>query len=509
MGAGIAFVAARAGFDVELIEPDAVTRARASERVRKEAQRAGVPEAAGRIAILAALPAASSAQIAIEAVSEQIDLKRAVFRQLEKLLPAPAVLATNTSSLCVEAIAGSIPSSERVVGLHFFNPPSSMELVEIVRAPGADDTTLDRAAEFVRAIGKTAVLTSDTPGFIVNRIARPFYLQALHALEAEIAPVAELDALARAAGFRMGPFELMDLIGLDINLATTQSIYQRTGAARLAPVALQASMVAANRLGRKTNAGFYDYAAGVPARVPAGAAKLWERDDGERVIVIGFGGAALELQERLASAFSHVDSIENDDLLDELPMNATIVFDTGDGVSDRTDIIRQLDTCLPLETVIFVDAYATAMELLWKKLAHPERVVGYGILGSLEGQETVEIVDGASGDDALELAQEVFERIGKRVALVGSGPGLFLGRVVCSIINEAVCAVGEGVASADDVDLAMRLGTNYPIGPVAWGREIGGTRVTHILRRLAAREGNQYEPNRALWILDAEVEPVA
>lgn len=507
MGAGIALVAARAGFGVDLVEPDASTRVRAKERIETEAQRTGLPEAAARIAMHAALPARSTAALAIEAVPERMDLKHAVLAQLAALLPPPAVLATNTSSLAIEAIAAGVATPERVAGIHFFNPPASMELVEIVRGPQTDDATLERAAEFVRAVGKTAAFASDTPGFIVNRVARPFYLQSLRALEAEVAPVAALDALARGAGFRMGPFELMDLIGLDINLATTESIYERIGAERLAPVALQAEMVAANRLGRKTKAGFYEYSSGAhrsePSELPA-----FERDDDERVVVLGFGGAAPELHERLGNAFAHVAAIENDDLLDEMPMDTTIVFDAGDGISDRGDVIRQLDTLLPPETAIFVDAYATDIDALEKKLTHPERLVGYGVLGSLSRQECIEIVDGGStGDDALELAQEVFERMGKRVVLVGNAPGLFLGRVICSIVNEAVCAVQEGVAGVDDVDLAMRLGTNYPIGPIAWGREIGGTRVSHILRRLAAREGSQYAPNRAVWILDSEDEP--
>lgn len=509
MGAGIAFVAARAGFDVDLVEPDAATRTRAHERIVREAQRAGSLEAVGRVVLHEALPRVSSAALAIEAASERLDIKRTIFAQLGNLLPAPAVLATNTSSLAVGEIATAVSEPERVVGIHFFNPASRMELVEIVRAPESSDAALEAAAEFVRAIGKTAVLAADTPGFIVNRVARPFYLQALRALELDVAPVAEMDALARAAGFRMGPFELMDLIGLDINLATTTSIYERTRAERLAPVRLQAQMVQAQRLGRKTKSGFYDYTAGVPARERTSFPAESERNDDERVVVLGFGAAALDLRERLEGAFSHVTLIENDDLLDGLPMDTTIVLDTGDGVSDRADVIRQLDTVLPPQTALFVDAYATNVEALAKRLVHPERVVAYGILGSLGGQESVEIVDGGSGDDALELAQDLFEHIGKRVVLVANVPGLFLGRVVCSVINEAVCAVQEGVASAEDVDLAMRLGTNYPIGPIAWGREIGGARVSHILHRLAASEGKQYAPNRALWILDAEAEPVA
>jgi 3-hydroxybutyryl-CoA dehydrogenase len=176
-------------------------------------------------------------------------------------------------------------------------------------------------------------------------------------------------------------------------------------------------------------------------------------------------------------------------------------------VSDRGEVIRSLDTLLPPETIIFVDAYATDIDALTKRLSHPERIVGYGVLGSLGAQRVIEIADlETTGDDALELAQELFEAIGKEVVLVESLPGLYLGRTVGSIVNEAVYAVQEGVATADDIDVAMRLGTNYPIGPIAWGREIGGDRISRILHRLAQAEGMAFAPHRALWVLDAEQE---
>jgi 3-hydroxybutyryl-CoA dehydrogenase len=141
-------------------------------------------------------------------------------------------------------------------------------------------------------------------------------------------------------------------------------------------------------------------------------------------------------------------------------------------------------------------------------LRHPQRLVGYGLLGSLEAQQAVEIVDSeAVSDDALELAQEFFAAIGKGAVLVEDSAGLFLGRTVGSIVNEAMIAVAEDVASPDDVDTAMRLGANYPIGPVAWGREIGGARLSRILRRLADVEGEAFAPHRSLWMLDLAEEP--
>jgi 3-hydroxybutyryl-CoA dehydrogenase len=136
-------------------------------------------------------------------------------------------------------------------------------------------------------------------------------------------------------------------------------------------------------------------------------------------------------------------------------------------------------------------------------MQHPERLIGYGVLGALESQRAVEIVDSDdASDDALELAQELFAALGKGTVLVEDAPGLFLGRTVGSIVNEAMIAVAEDVASADDIDTAMRLGANYPIGPVAWGREIGGARIARILKRLADAEGEAFAPHRSLWMLD-------
>lgn len=507
MGSGIALVGARAGYDVEIVEPDAVARERAFALLEREAQRLGDASLVERIGWSDAI-AACDASIAIEAVPERFDLKREVFVALAKALSPEAVIATNTSSLAVGDLADVVPNPQRVVGLHFFNPPTRMELLEIVGAPETSDVVLDRAFEFAARIGKTPVRASDTPGFIVNRVARPYYLQALRALDSAVASAEELDALARAAGFRMGPFELMDLIGLDVNLATSESIYERTGAQRFEPAAIQRAMVAQGLLGRKSGAGFYVYRDGKTERLEITAAPPDALDTDEIVAIVGFGPRAEELAELAEQRYAHVARVENDEFLEKLAPEATIVIDVGDGVTDRGEVVAQLDSLLGAESVFFVDAYATDLNACAQRLRHPQRLVGYGLLGSLEAQQAVEIVDSeAASDDALELAQEFFATIGKGAVLVEDSPGLFLGRTVGSIVNEAMIAVTEGVASPDDVDTALRLGANYPIGPVAWGREIGGARLSRILRRLADAEGEAFAPHRSLWMLDLAEEP--
>lgn len=488
MGAGIAAVAASAGFLVTLVEPDPAVRERARER------------AAGA-QIVAEIPS-SEAALAIEAVPERLDVKLAVFTEMERRLPR-AVLATNTSSLSVEEIAQSTGEPERVVGLHFFNPPEKMALVEIVRHRTASEQTIEAARAFVERIGKTGIVAADTPGFIVNRIARPFYLQALRALEAQVAQIQEMDALARGVGFRMGPFELMDLIGLDVNLATSESIYERTGLERLAPVDVQRALVAQGRLGRKSGAGFYAYDGAIP-RAELRVAAHQTPNEEERVAVLGAGALAEELSVALARHFARVERTADEEQIEQREEIPTVVVDAGDGASDRAGAVARLDAALPPECTLFVDAYATDLDACASRARHPERIVGYGILGSFDDQAGIEIVDGAkTSDDALALAQEMFESTGHGVVLVENVAGLFLGRVVGSIVNEAVAAVNGGVASPEDVDTAMQLGTNYPRGPIEWGREIGGARIARILRRVAEREGAAFAPERALWVLDS------
>jgi 3-hydroxybutyryl-CoA dehydrogenase len=211
----------------------------------------------------------AAVDLVVEAIPEDLELKRDAFRRLDAVAEPETILATNTSSLSVSGIASAAGRPERVVGMHFFNPVPLMALVEVVGAPGTDPNVVEATAAAARRLGKTPVLAADTPGFIVNRVARPYYLEAMRILGDGLAGVEEVDAAMRAAGFRMGPFELVDTIGADVNLAVSQSMYDAFAQdPRYRPHPIQETVVAAGRLGRKSGGGFYDYAADGSKQAP-------------------------------------------------------------------------------------------------------------------------------------------------------------------------------------------------------------------------------------------------
>ncbi|MCB9152733.1 MAG: hypothetical protein H6649_01600 [Caldilineae bacterium] len=203
---------------------------------------------------------ASQAWLVIEAAPEKLDLKQSIFRQLDAAAPPATILASNTSSLSINALAGAIQRGDRFLGLHFFNPAHLMKLVEVIAGNDTSDATLATAQEFVQSLGKVGVRCKDTPAFIVNRVARPFYGEAFRLLGEGAADVETIDRLVESLGFRMGPFRLIDLIGCDVNFAVTQSVYQAYfGEPRYRPHPIQQQMVESGRLGRKTGVGFYRY----------------------------------------------------------------------------------------------------------------------------------------------------------------------------------------------------------------------------------------------------------
>lgn len=270
MGGGIAHVAAASGFDTLLYDVSAPLLERGLERIRADVAR-GVgkgkipPGDAGailaRIAVRSTLEDLAACDIVIEAAIEEAPVKREIFSRLGASAPPGTILATNTSSLSVTGLASSVPGPGRFIGLHFFNPPAAMKLVEVIRGEATSPETLAAVVEFSKRLGKVPVVAADSPGFIVNRVARPFYGEALRILGDGIATVEEIDRIVKSVGgFRMGPFELMDLIGIDVNLAVTKSVYEQTfGEPRFRPHPIQQRMVSSGRLGRKSGRGFYAY----------------------------------------------------------------------------------------------------------------------------------------------------------------------------------------------------------------------------------------------------------
>jgi 3-hydroxybutyryl-CoA dehydrogenase len=275
MGTGIAQVALEAGWEVVLHDVDADAIERARDRVRDGlARRAAKLDldadsieawVDGRISglrhahVLDGL--ATEANLIIEAALEDLDLKRTIFRALDAEAPPEVILASNTSALSISEIARAAPGHpERVLGLHFFNPVPLMALVEVIPGASTAPETTERATDVVRTWGKTPVVSADRPGFIVNRVNRPYTIEALRMVEDGVADVATIDEAMRRAGFPVGPFELMDLSGLDINLAAARGVWEGLGRPeRLRPSAIQERLVAAERLGRKTGRGFYAY----------------------------------------------------------------------------------------------------------------------------------------------------------------------------------------------------------------------------------------------------------
>jgi 3-hydroxybutyryl-CoA dehydrogenase len=286
MGAGIAQVCLQAGHEVLLYDVDEAAIERGRGRISDGLDRLVVKgrladsEATAMIERLrdahALTALAEEADVVIEAALEDLDLKRTIFTALDSAARPDVLLATNTSALSVGSIAEAATRPERVLGLHFFNPAAVMPLVEVVAGELTAPDAVDRAIAFVEGLGKTAVPCLDAPGFIVNRINRPFTLEALRMLEAGEASVAEIDTAVEAAGYPMGPFRLMDLIGIDVNFAVARSIFAAFDEAeRFRPSPIQAELVEAGQLGRKSGAGFYRYAGGQPGDVayqPAPAA---------------------------------------------------------------------------------------------------------------------------------------------------------------------------------------------------------------------------------------------
>jgi len=268
MGCGIAQVAAMAGYPTILCDVDAAMLGKARSLIEKNLSAlrekgrltaAALTGAVGRLSF-GASPEDCRADLIIEAVVERPDIKEKLFLALARINSRDTILASNTSSLSLNALAEHIPQPERFAGMHFFNPAPQMKLVEVIRTRFSSEDTVSTILDIARRMGKTPVLCTDSPGFIVNHVARPYYLEALRLLELGWSDIETIDALMEAAGFKMGPFRLMDLIGNDINYAVSESVYAALGnPPRLEPSRIQRQKVMEGALGRKTGKGYYRY----------------------------------------------------------------------------------------------------------------------------------------------------------------------------------------------------------------------------------------------------------
>jgi 3-hydroxybutyryl-CoA dehydrogenase len=439
MGAGIAQVACLGGFETHLHDPSSEAleagRRRLRDALAKGAERRrwteSQAEAAGeRVHPTLRLDDLAPCDLVIEAAPEDLGLKRELFCRLAEVCGDETILATNTSSLQVTAIAAPVPRPERVVGMHFFNPPALMRLVEIVAGEDSAREALDEAAEVARRMGREPVRAADGPGFLANRVARPFGLEALRLLGDRISTVEQIDRIVRVGGgFRMGPFELMDLVGVDVGFEVSTSFYvQSFHEPRWQPHPIQERMVQAGRHGRKAGRGYYDYGHN-PYR-PGDPEPPRPQGNAE----IPADGAVVERSEFFAVP---------------LASGSLASLDSGRGA------------------------------------------VGYYALPPIAEAPLVELTRvPRTSETAADAAERFFRGLGKHVEWVGDSPGLVLGRIVCQVINEATFALGSGVGSAPDIDTAMRLGFNYPRGPLEWAERIG---LDHVLAVLDALWTQRHE----------------
>ncbi|MEU6094367.1 3-hydroxyacyl-CoA dehydrogenase [Streptomyces sp. NPDC047079] len=474
MGQGIAQVALVAGHPVRLYDavPGRAQEAAAAigARLDRLVEKDRLTTAERDTARARLLPAESLAELAgcalvVEAVLERLDVKQQLFRELETVVDDDCLLATNTSSLSVTAVGGALRNPGRFVGLHFFNPAPLMPLVEVVSGFATDVTSATRAYETARAWGKTPVACADTPGFIVNRIARPFYAEAFAVYEAQAADPATIDAVLReSGGFRMGAFELTDLIGQDVNESVTRSVWESFFQdVRFTPSLAQRRLVESGRLGRKAGWGWYGYGDGAERPEPHTAEKAQAP---AYVVAEGDLGPASELLALIREAGIGIREDDED--------HGTRLVLPGGGQLALADG----QTSVEFRDVVYFDL-------------------------ALDYRRATRIALSASQDTSpttLAEAIGLFQALGKDVSVIGDVPGMIVARTVARIVDLAHDAVAKGVATEEDIDTAMRLGVNYPLGPFEWSRRLGRGWAYDLLDDLHMRDpSGRYAPSLALY----------
>jgi 3-hydroxybutyryl-CoA dehydrogenase len=480
MGRGIAQIVAQAGFNVRLIDAKPFAAADAKRLIAEQLSalvaKGKIPAAAAesavaRITLPETIAGFADTDLVIEAIVEQLDAKQALIASLDGVVGKECILATNTSSLSVTAIAAASTHPARVAGLHFFSPVPLMKVVEVINGLLTSPMVIGRLFEFASSLGHTPVRAKDTPGFIVNHAGRGYGTEALRIVGEGVADAATIDRILKLeAGFRMGPFELLDLTGLDVSHPVMESIYhQFYEEPRFRPSPLTAQRLAAGLLGRKSGRGFYDYRGvdalarlSVPTPVAAGnktilADRVWvsaiDPDAQQRVVALLHG---------LGAEVDDYDAPDSDSLCLVLPSGR-------DATSAALDEGLDPRRTVALDTLFDMSKHRTLM--------------------------TTSVTEGRWRD----AAQNVFGADGVPVDVIHDSPGFVVQRTLAHIVNIACDIAQQRIATPGDIDLAVRIGLGYPAGPLAWGNAIGPRSLLRILEELARSYGDpRYRPS--LWL---------
>lgn len=473
MGMGIAQIAAQAGLEVRLFD---VQEGAAQAGLDKLKIVLGKLAAKGKITpseldatlarfiVIDQLDQAADADLVVEAIIENLEIKQKLFKQLEDVVSEQAILVSNTSSLVVTEIAAGCKHKSRVAGFHFFNPVPLMKIVEVVKGLFTSDEVVDALLELAERMGHFGVKTKDTPGFLVNHAGRAFGTESLKILGEGVASVSEMDRILReSAGFKMGPFELYDLTGLDVSHRVMESIFnQYYQEDRYRPNTLTRLMLSANTVGKKVGEGFYKYEQDVrlnqepPQTVPQVSAfkPVW--------IAADYPNDAEILHQYIVSRGIDIDDSEQPNA-DSLILLATYGEDT-------TTASQRFN----------VDA---------------TRAVSIDMLTDFS-QRRVLMPSIIADQNYIDQAHALFAANDHAVSVIEESVGFVSQRVISMIINLACDIAQQGIASAADIDKAVRLGLGYPYGPITWGNVLGAERILLILNRIYAITGDQrYRPS--------------
>lgn len=473
MGRGIAQIAVQAGSQVSLYDtqPEAVAKAREAvfqqwDKMQDKGRLSAEAVAVYKSHLLAAssLQDLAACELVVEAIVEKLDIKKSLFTELEKVLPASAVLVTNTSSLSVTAIAAALQRPAQFAGYHFFNPVPLMKVVEVIAGLKTDPAVCQRLTAFASQMGHTPVQAQDTPGFIVNHAGRGYGTEALRIVSEGVADFVTIDRILRdQVGFKLGPFELFDLTALDVSHPVIESIYhQYYEEPRYRPNVITAQRLAAGVVGKKVGEGFYNYvdgAAQVPAEPPVPAA-----ENMPPVWVSPRAARRMELLQILKNLGATIETGASPS-----PQALTIVAPLGFDIT-TVAVVERLD---PARTV--------GIDMLFEDGATKRRVLA---------------TNPATRADMRDAAHALFARDGKAVSVIRDSGGFVTQRVVATIVNIASDMCQQRICSPQDLETAVTLGLAYPMGPLAMGNRLGPDSILEVLFNLQTVYGDpRYRPS--------------